>query len=398
MTANDRIASDAVRTASGDLRYAFYDHPRYEPPEAYEEARETFFERIEGVPGVVSVYESGTGGISRPGISDIDLIVVVEDDVEDPGALRDGIAAAKTDEYYFFHGPEVLTRSAFPEYYNVLPMPKDLQRHSGEALDYEKNRDRFNYLAYLVDSVTTTYPMEFLELLFFPGPSLDHHRLDIVLSDAFDLLVPGPIAERFAVDLDTRFAVHRMNSLRNDMMLFSETTGRETPVLDAFDASITDLRERWFELDRADREAVLIDRLQDAVTACFAFVDHLDAHLADIGVDVPATEPTVRSHETTHNEFRPDWVVETAERDTCRYYRDGRVRTAVLPQSVSVNDRLRAGEAVTAPADYRTALEHRDHSKNQRDAAMAAYKYHPLRARYMRVMGALFGLKTRLVR
>ncbi|WP_229111396.1 hypothetical protein [Halapricum desulfuricans] len=398
MINNGRIASEAVQAVSADLTYAFYDHPRYEPPKAYEEARETFLERIADVPGVVSVYESGTGGISRPGISDIDLIVVVEDEVDDPAALREGIEAAKTDEYYFFHGPEVLTRSAFPEYYNVLPMPKDLQHHYGESLDYQKNQDRFNYLVYLVDSVMTTYPMEFLELLLFPGPSVDHHRLNIVLSDAFDLLVPGPIAEQFAVDLDTRFAVHRMNSLRNDMMLFSEITERETPTLDAFDASITDLRERWFELDRPDRETLLVERLQDAVTACFAFVEHLNAHLADIGVQVPATELTVRSHETRHNEFRPDWSASTAERKTCEYYREGRVRTVVLPQSVTVNKRLRGNEPVTAPKAYRTALDNRDRSKRQRDAAMAAYKYHPLRAWYMRVMGTLFGLKTRLVR
>ncbi|AWB26410.1 hypothetical protein [Halococcoides cellulosivorans] len=394
----DRIASAAVQDASSDLNYAFYDHPRYEPPEAYADARDTFLDRIASVSGVVSVYESGTGEVSRPGISDVDLIVVVEDEIDDPTAVREGISAAKTDEYYFFHGPEVITRSAFPEYYNVLPMPKDLVLHYGESLEYEKNRDRFNYLAYLVDSVTTTYPMEFLELLFFPGPSIDHHRLDIVFGDAFDLAVPGVVAERFPVDLDTRFAVHRLNSLRNDMMLFADSTGRDTPVMDAFDASITDLRERWFDLDRAERETLLIERLQDAITACFAFVDHLDAYLDEIGVEVPETELTVHSHETTHNEFRPDWSVETAERDTCEYYRDGRVRTAVLPQSVTVNERLRDGDTVSAPEAYRRALQNRDRSKRQRDASMAAYKYHPMRARYMRVMGALFGLKTRLVR
>lgn len=393
-----QVASDTVSSAIENLDYDFYGHPRYEPREAYEEAREVFIERIDAVPGVVSVYESGSG-VSRPGISDIDLIVIVEDEIADPGAVREGIQRAKVDEYYFFHGPEVLTRDTFAEYYNVLPMPKDLHLLYGEELPHEKNDDRYNYLCYLVDSVNTTYPMEFLDFLFFPGISFADHRMNIVASDLFDLFVPRPIADRFLVEIDSRFALHRLNSLRNDMMLFVESSGRDAPRLETFNSAITDLRDQWFDLDRDAQEALLLERLQDSVTACFVFLDHLVGQLADLPLSVNAAGDELRPQNVYHNEYRKDWDSGQAEADTCHYCRHDRVKTCVLPQAVTVNDRIRSNDVtVSAPDEYVQALERRDRTKASRDRSMATYKYHPLRSQYMSVVRALFGLKIRITR
>lgn len=394
---NERLASQTVLYATQSLEYEFYNHPRYEPRESYEEALKIFLERIKDVPGVVSVYESGTG-VSRPGISDIDLIVVVEDDA-DSEIIREGISEAKTDEYFFFHGPEVLTREGFEEYYNVLPMPKELYLHHGEELEYEQNREPFNYLCYLVDSVNTTYPMEFLDFLFFPGLSVSHHQLNIVVNDLFDLLVPRLLADRTAVTVNSRFAIHRLNSLRNDMMLFVESSGRDAPRLEDFDQSITDLRECWFELSRSDQEALLLKRLQDAITACFVFVGHISEHLQEIGVEVDASAIELRPQDIYQNEYRNEWHVDVAERKTCEFYREDRVKTCVLPATVSVNDRLReSSSSIRAPDEYVNALNTRDSTRNRRMASMEAYKYHPLRSQYKSVMRTLFKLKTRIAR
>lgn len=396
MTMPDSIATPAVMNATDGLTYRFEAHPRYEPVESYEEALAVFLERIETVPGIVSVYESGAG-VSVPGISDIDLIVVVEDDIEDPQAVRDGIEEAKTDEYFFFHGPEVLTRETFSEYYNVLPMPKDLYLHYGEQLPHKKNQDEFNYLVYLVDSVNDTYPMEFLEFLFFPGISLSSRQFDILVNDMIDVFVPRVVAEQFPVRIDTRFAIHRLNSLRNDMQLFVDATRRDAPQLDEFDRKITALRSNWFDFDRAEQERQLLDRLRDAITACFTFVGHIDEHLRDCGVSIETGTVERRTMDVFPNEYWPEWSIERAERTTLENYRTRRIKTSVLPQSVTVNDRLRNDGGVSVPDGYAAALQKRDSTKRRRDASMATYKYHPLRSQYMSGLERLHALKTSLV-
>ncbi|MFB6187569.1 MAG: hypothetical protein ABEI86_11980, partial [Halobacteriaceae archaeon] len=293
-------------------------------------------------------------------------------------------------EYFFFHGPEVLTRDTFSEYYNVLPMPKELNLHYGEELSYEKNQKKFNYLVYLVDSVNTTYPMEFLDFLFFPGISVTNHRLNIVVNDIFDLFVPRQFAELLSVEVNSRFAIHRLNSLRNDMMLFVEMSERSAPVLQDFDESITELREQWFDLNQIEQEKLLLARLRDSITASFKFVNHIKHHLVDIGVEVNDTGRYLHPHDIYYNEYRPDWEVTKAESDTCQFYRDDRLKTCVLPQTVTVNNRLRS--------NYISALNHRDKTKRRRDESMETYKYHPLRAQYKAIMQSLFGLKSRLSR
>lgn len=394
----ERIASTDVRARTDEFEYRFDNHPRYEPVERYEEALETFLERIEDVPGVVSVYESGTGGVSVPGISDIDLVVVVENDVDDTTALRERIEDAKIDEYFFHHGPEVLTRASFSEYYNVLPMPKDLRLHYGEELSYEKNRDEYNYLAYLVDQVNTTYPFEFLEFLFFPGITLRDRQYDIAVNDFIDLFAPSAVARQLPVWIDTRFAVHRLNSLRNDMQLFVQSAGVDAPVLDRFDERITEMRGGWFEHDRQTKERLLRECLEDAVTACFAFVGHLRDHLHEEGVEIAASASEYRSSDVYTNVYLLEWAADGAERTTLSLWAERRIKSCVLPQAVTVNDRLRDDDpAVDAPVEYGRALEARDRTRERREQSMQLYTYHPLRSKYMTVLGWLQAAKTRLV-
>lgn len=390
---DDRIASDAVRRSTDGLNYGFHDFPRYEPPEAYEQALGTFLDRIEDVPGVVSVYESGPG-VSVPGISDIDLIVVVEDDVQDPRAVRRGIEDAKPDEYFFFHGPEVLTRETFPDYYDVLPMPKDLELHYGEQLEYEKNTDEYNYLAYLVDSVTTTYPIEFLELLYFPGVKLSSREFDILINDMIDLFAPRVVADRLSVRIDTRFAIHRLNSLRNDMQLFLNATGRDVPELDRFDDAVTHLRQGWFDLPEERLRPTLLARLEDSITACFAFVDALATHLDDLGIGAGPNGTERRTMDVYPNEYRPNWERTRAERETVANCRRRRVKSCVLPSAVTANDRIRHDDPVVAPQEYVDSLRRRDRTQRRRDESMETYKYHPLRPQYMAVIERLHRLKA----
>lgn len=389
------ISSQRVSEAISKYSYRFYDRPRYEPFEAYEEAREEFVDRLSDVEGIVSVYESGDGpGV--PGISDIDMVVVVEDDVADPERLRQRIEDAKIDEYFFFHGPDVVTRSTFPDYYSVLPVPKELYLYAGEDLNYESRTDEYNKLVYLVDSFNTTYPGEFLEFLFFPGIHLADRQLDIAANDFIDLLLPGRVANHLPVHVETRMALHRLNSLRNDMALFCETADTESAVLSEFDESITDLRDRWFDEPQNKQQQLLVDRLADAVTACFEFAQLLDEHLQEEEIVPSITADKTTTNNRYLNTHLQSWSAEIGEQQTLTRFGKQRVRSISLPTSFLVNKLARENNQ-RVPTEYRKTIKRRDLTAEARMQSLSTYLFHPLRDTYMAVVPRAHRLKANWV-
>lgn len=381
------IATDRLQRHVADLSYEFYDLPRFEPLEAYDDARETFVDRLSGVDGVVSVYESGDGpGV--PGISDVDMVVVVEDDHDDPERLRERIEAAKVDEYFFFHGPDVVPESTFSDYYSVLPVPKDMHLHYGADLEYEKNESEYNRLAYLIDSFNDTYPREFLEFLFFPGVLLSDRQYDIAANDMIDLFVPRVIADRLPIHVETRLAIHRLNSLRNDMALFCETADVSSDVLTQFDESITDLRSRWFDEPKSRQETLLLDRLADAVTACFEFADLVREYAATEGIAPSTGDETTENVNVYVNSYHADWSADAGERVTVDRFRYGRIKSLCLPSEFRVN-RLSRQNDPRVPTAYADAVRRRDETAKERLQALSTYRFHPLRDTYMSIIERL---------
>jgi hypothetical protein len=90
------------------------DHPRFVSPEAYVAAVERMFRRFVNQPGVVCV--SQLGHVGTPGISDIDLLVVFDENTRfrsDPLAELSG-----PDRYLFVHGLFAVGKEDFAEAMN----------------------------------------------------------------------------------------------------------------------------------------------------------------------------------------------------------------------------------------------------------------------------------------
>ncbi len=79
--------------------------------EDYSSTLETYVGEVSGTPGVLGVFQFGN--VSHPGISDLDVLVVVSDDVATP-TLQRVVAATRVNaisEYLFAHPPVVVPRS-----------------------------------------------------------------------------------------------------------------------------------------------------------------------------------------------------------------------------------------------------------------------------------------------
>jgi len=82
------------------MRFRLIDKPQYAPMAQYLSAIEKICEKARNIDGILSVYQIGS--VSNPGISDIDLIMVFEDDRIHKSDLLNGFK--KSEKYLFIHG------------------------------------------------------------------------------------------------------------------------------------------------------------------------------------------------------------------------------------------------------------------------------------------------------
>jgi len=121
-------------TQFGDAKlFAFRDQPIYHEKARYDAARDAYIERVRNLKGVVSIYQMG--GVSAPGISDLDLIVVMENDVTPPDAVHFGTSMmTEAQRYIFFHpGAMVTRREVFPRL-GLLTYAANLEHRWGEHI------------------------------------------------------------------------------------------------------------------------------------------------------------------------------------------------------------------------------------------------------------------------
>lgn len=78
-------------------RWSIIDRPHYVSPERYDEALHAMTDRLRVQPGVRAVYQ--IGGVSTPGISDLDMVVVFDDGARGPHDFTRDLSA---DENYLF--------------------------------------------------------------------------------------------------------------------------------------------------------------------------------------------------------------------------------------------------------------------------------------------------------
>ena len=107
------------------------NQPRFLPVEAYADELEHYLQRVNGVRGLLSVMTMGSVG--APGLSDMDIICVVEEQVrarEMPGL---DISAGAREREIFIHGPIVVPEPLVGELNYIFPI-STLQNHWGEPL------------------------------------------------------------------------------------------------------------------------------------------------------------------------------------------------------------------------------------------------------------------------
>ena len=107
------------------------NQPQFLPMEAYEDELERYLQRVNGVQSLLSVMTMGSVG--APGLSDLDIICVVEEQVRAREIPRLDISARARERGIFVHGPIVVPKSLVGELNYIFPI-STLQNRWGEPL------------------------------------------------------------------------------------------------------------------------------------------------------------------------------------------------------------------------------------------------------------------------
>ena len=102
------------------MNFRFTDYPHEVPLSAYETALASMSQRLIDSGAVITVYQSG--GVSNPGISDLDMIAVFKNDLKVDRNFLDGLS--QVERYLFIHNLYGVSENNFGEaqiyafYYN----------------------------------------------------------------------------------------------------------------------------------------------------------------------------------------------------------------------------------------------------------------------------------------
>jgi len=194
-----------------------FNEPRPIPLSAYERALDRFVHRVSQVPGVLAIYQIGS--ISCPGISDIDLIVVVD---PSQGPFRTKTSVQMEDEgeaVLFFHQPIHVDTVLMSQIYHLFYV-SDLRRIWGEAIDIvEPTHDEEQVLN----------AIKLVEVLIFDMPR------------SLAALLGAPA-------YDVRASLLRINALCHTLHLWSDGGEQLRKEWQEYADAAMRLRRVWFEL------------------------------------------------------------------------------------------------------------------------------------------------------
>jgi hypothetical protein len=180
--------------------------PHYISLDRYEQSISSMVKRLSEYPGVRAIYQ--IGGVSTPGISDIDLLVVFEDGIScHQNPLRD---LGAEDRYFYIHNLYGLSLSHFRETFryvffhnynrlwgeDLIVPAGDLERQKSERIQTQVGLE---YLIKLFISMTVerTYGIAKVRNLLLHAKALKYDLADLEITS-------GPLPEMIAVIIGWR--------------------------------------------------------------------------------------------------------------------------------------------------------------------------------------------------
>jgi len=209
------------------------------PPGHYDEAIQWVAERARAIEGALALYDLGP--IRHPGLSDVDLLLVLDDHFRDADRLRRLLYREFPARFknVLLHDLYFIRRQELAFCFKWAPIRELNARWREDELPGRMlNEDPTDLALFLLDIITDAYPWEFIQYLERP-------------------------------ELDEREVIGRLKGLGYCVDLLRRVGGRPSEESRAFAEDIERLRERLFELSHADRAEWILRLTQQAVAVSY---------------------------------------------------------------------------------------------------------------------------------
>lgn len=292
--------------------FTFFNSPRHYELEKYKQAITYFINKIKNDSNVVAVYQ--IGGMSCPGISDIDLIIFVRPDAK-INTKRYQIKTLQSQlQYLYYHDPFIVPENLAKHIHQLIPV-FSLKRLYGKKLSFGKDSEA-NRLVTLIDLINLLYPKEFLM----------------------------PYLKK---KIDVRSMLCRLSAFRYIICLAQNVMHCKTNKNDEwakFTEKIALLRSRWFKLNKPAAHKELISLLQAAIRISFQIIeetsDLINAKYAEDNNACNRHNKNKAFRRATmvilngySNLYLPKYDAKYASKKMAKYYLKTRLFTQVLPST-----------------------------------------------------------------
>ena len=216
----------------------------------YEEALRELEARSSALPGVIGMYDLGS--IRFPGLSDIDVVFVVEDGFRGFEALRGLMREAQPPRFHdvLLHDPYFIRRADLAGFLRFAPIFQYRAIRVGAGLPQGGVvEDPQDMTLFLMDIVAESYPREFIQALAAPA-------------------------------IDERMLVSRLKGLAYCFDLLRRIGGGGEAPFERFAEAITELRTDFFTIEERERARRLLELTKDAVTLAQRLALKASDHLA----------------------------------------------------------------------------------------------------------------------
>ena len=190
---------------------------------------------------VLSAYTFGE--VKAPGISDIDIIIVLKENAVLPEFLK-RISPEKKYRYVFLH-PFFIVPKKFMENISYIHPNSEYKRIYGEEIKIKKLRGndiKEIYSCLINDVIMRHFPSDYLNVL---------------------------LSKR----IDARLCLVRLNALHHSFSIFKKISGVSKPEWEKISEDISNLRKMWFELPSSTAKRELMSLVKRAVYISLDFVE-----------------------------------------------------------------------------------------------------------------------------
>lgn len=229
-----------------DEEIIYISFPEKKEFEEYQTALDYLISEFLDVEDVVSIYNYGT--ISVPGISDIDILLVLEDEVKNPRMIKNKIEEISSKyRYLFWHKIAVINRSSM-EYLPYLVPIKKLDKIHGEKIKLREEKFKERNTVILIDKIIRTFFVSHMTPLYFKKFISKNNYVSFFMTNLSIIFPYIEKISKFRIEYRIRELLCGLNAFSYEIKMFEGITGYNLPKkwLDYME-DVQTLRNQWFE-------------------------------------------------------------------------------------------------------------------------------------------------------